>query len=408
LLNFSGFVGLRSARARLSATMLETCGGSMRNDVGLPVDRDDAGLVHRALRSLDDGRIAVAGLACLVLSLESLSSPDLFDFFSAGEIALAWLERLAELAVMALTLTLAYTLVEQALSRTTRRVRLAASCGALVALSAALSLLLYGYYAHGFEHLPPPGRLLSDSLRVAVPAIFLVLIADVHRRAVQVDSAAHEAEILRVQLRHDEAQQQLALLQAQIEPHFLFNVLGNVRRLYRTQPAAGAEAISSLMRYLRAALPRIRTQSSSVGGELELVRAYLDLLKVRMSARLTFVIDAAPGVEQLEFPPMLLLTLVENAVKHGLEPVGGGSVRVTAARAGDTLHVSVVDDGAGLGGSASDGTGVGLGNVRRQLATRYRDRGRLVIQSHAPKATRAAIAIPARSAAIGASSERRA
>ena len=97
-----------------------------------------------------------------------------------------------------------------------------------------------------------------------------------------------------MQLGHDEREQQLALLQAQIEPHFLFNVLGNVRRLYRTQPQAGSETIASLMRYLRAALPQLRSQSASLGAELELVRAYLDLLQVRMGARLTFSIEADP------------------------------------------------------------------------------------------------------------------
>ncbi len=193
-------------------------------------------------------------------------------------------------------------------------------------------MLLYAYYAHGFDHLLPPLRLLADSLRFGLPAVFLALIADVHRRALQIDSAARTAEVLRVHLEQDESEQKLSLLQAQIEPHFLFNVLGAVRRLYRTRPQAGSDAIASLMCYLRAALPQLRSRSACLGDEFELVRAYLDLFQIRMGARLTFSIEADPTLHEVEFPPMLLITLVENAIKHGLEPAGGGRILVRARR----------------------------------------------------------------------------
>jgi sensor histidine kinase YesM len=335
-------------------------------------------------------------LVTLLLAAGPLSSSNILEFFSPVEIALLGLELLAELAVVAAVLTIAYTLLDEALWRWRSPLRLTICCAMLFTLSCVLALLLYGYYAHGFDHLPPLTRLLADSLRFGLPAVFLVLIADLHRRALQVDSAARAAELMQSRLGHDEAEQQLALLQAQIEPHFLFNVLGNVRQLYRTKPQAGSETIVSLMRYLRAALPQLRSERTSLGGELQLVRAYLDLLQVRMGARLTFSIDVAPTLDDAEFPPMLLITLVENAIKHGLEPVGGGTVRVHAhIRAGE-LHVAVLDDGAGLGGAASGGTGVGLVNVRRQLATRYKSKGRLKLEARTPRGTRATITIPLR------------
>jgi len=234
-----------------------------------------------------------------------------------------------------------------------------------------------------------------------------VLIADVHRRALQIDSAARAAEMSRVQLGQDVAEQQLALLQAQIEPHFLFNVLGNVRRLYRTRPQAGSETIVSLMRYLRAALPQLRSERTSLGGELDLVRAYLDLLRVRMGARLNFSIDVDVTLHHVEFPPTLLITLVENAIKHGLEPVGGGNVRVHARRHRDALHVVVQDDGAGLGGAGSGGTGVGLVNVRRQLIARYKGHARLTLEACAPRGTSATIVLPLRVPATMSGSDRR-
>jgi len=352
--------------------------------------------LRRVAGAFDRWRLAAVALVTVLLSAEALSSSDILEFFSPVEVALAWAEHFLELAVLAAVLTIAYTLVDEALRAQPRRVRLALSSVLLFGLSPVLSLLLYGYYAHGFEHLPPLLRLLGDSLRLGLPAIFLVLIADAHHRALEVDSAAHAAEMTRAQLVNDEAEQQLALLQAQIEPHFLFNVLGNVRRLYRTQPHAGSETIVSLMRYLRAALPQLRSTNATLEGELQLVRAYLDLLRVRMGPRLTCSIDVDPSLGELEFPPLLAMTLVENAIKHGLEPVGGGTVTVRAHRGGEALHVIVLDDGAGFGGTASAGTGVGLANVRRQLAARYGSQARLTLGAQAPRGTSATISIALR------------
>jgi Histidine kinase len=250
--------------------------------------------LRRVASAFDRWRLGAVALVTVLLSAEALSSSDVLEFFSPVEVAWAWAEHFLELAVLAAVLTIAYTLVDVALQAQPRRARLALSCVLLVGLSLVLTLVLYGYYAHGFEHLPPPLRLLADSLRLGLPAIFLVLIADAHHRALEVDSAAHAAEMARAQLVSDDAEQQLALLQAQIEPHFLFNVLGNVRRLYRTQPQTGSETIVSLMRYLRAALPQLRSTSATLEGELQLVRAYLDLLRVRMGTRLTCSIDVDP------------------------------------------------------------------------------------------------------------------
>lgn len=355
---------------------------------------------RRVRHALDWPRFAAVALTTLLLSLSALSSSALIDFFSPIEIALAWLEHLAELAVIALALTLAYTLMDEALLPRAPG-RLLLICATLFALAGLLALLLYAYYAHGFTHLPPPLRLLADSLRWGLPAVFLALIADVHARALQADSAAHTAELSRAQGGYGETEQQLALLQAQIEPHFLFNVLGSVRRLYRTQPQAGADAIASLMGYLRTALPQARLRSASLGAELESVRSYLALFQVRMGSRLHFSIDADPDLQGAEFPPMLLITLVENAIRHGLEPAGGGSIRVVAQRQRNGLEVRVEDDGVGFGGAASSGTGVGLVNVQRQLAARYANQAQLRLQSMQPRGARVSISMPLRMGEAG-------
>ncbi len=370
-------------------------------DIRFPLARsDDDGVAYvaRVVRAVDRRRLAGVALVTLLLSLGPLFGSALFDFFSPAELALAWFEHFVELAVLAAALTAAYTLVDEALPRTTP-LRLPILCAMLFGLSVVLTLLLYAYYAHGFDHLPPLLRLLADSLRFGLPAVFLALIADVHQRALQIDSAARAAEVLRVHLEQDESEQQLALLQAQIEPHFLFNVLGAVRRLYRTRPQAGSDTIASLMRYLRAALPQLRSKSACLGDEFEVVRAYLDLFQIRMGARLTFSIESDPMLHETEFPPMLLVTLVENAIKHGLEPAGGGRILVRARRSRNMLEVAVQDDGAGFGGTASGGTGVGLANVRRQLAARYKSQARLTLEARAPRGASATILLPLRTAA---------
>jgi hypothetical protein len=338
---------------------------------------------------MDWQRLAAVALVTLLLSLGALVNPTLLDFFSPAEIALAWLEHLAELAVIAAALLAVFTMLPRSMP-----FRLAVMPAVLLAASVMLAVLLHAYYAGGFEHLPPPLRMLADSLRWGLPAVFLALIADVHQRALQANSAAHAAELARAQLEQGEIEQQLALLQAQIEPHFLFNMLGNVRRLYRMRPQAGAEAVGSLMRYLRMALPQMRSGRASLGEEIAVVRAYLDLFQLRMGSRLVVSIEVDDGLDDAEFPPMLLITLVENAIKHGLEPAGGGRIEIHARRRRDVLEVTVLDDGAGFGATASTGTGVGLVNVRRQLAARYAGRARLTLEAREPRGAGSTIAIP--------------
>ncbi len=355
------------------------------------------GLVSRVLRALDLQRVAAVALLTLLLSVRALPDPGLADFFSATEIVLAWLEHLLELALIALLLLIGFTVADEAMPRS-MPMRLPILCTLLLSMSALLSVMLYAYYAGGFSHLPPVLRIFADALRWGLPAVFLALIGDVHRRALEADSAADKSELARAKLQQAQTEQQLALLQAQIEPHFLFNMLGNVRRLYRIRPHAAAAAVDSLMRYLRMALPQLRSRHATLGEERVVVQAYLDLFQLRMGARLGFSIEIDENLHDAEFPPMLLVTLVENAIKHGLEPAGGGRIEVRARGRRGQLEVSVLDDGVGFVATASSGTGVGLANIRRQLAARYQNQGRLSLASRDPRGAIATIAIPLRSA----------
>jgi sensor histidine kinase YesM len=373
----------------------------MKRGTRPPSMRD--GYVRRVVRALGWRRLAVVVLMTFLWSARRVFSSDMMDFFSPAELALLGLELYAEMAVIAATLMLGYTLLDEALP-VDAPLRLVALCAMLLTLSVAMTTLLYAYYGHTFNDLPPPVRLFADSLRWGLPAVLLAVVADVHERAIRTQAAAHAEEQSRLQLSRNETEQQLALLQAQIEPHFLFNVLGSIRRLYRTQPQAGAHTVASLLRYLREALPQLRSQQANLGHELELVRAYLDLFQVRMGARLAFAIEADRSLHGIAFPPMLLVTLVENAIKHGIEPSAvGGHVTVRARRIGATLEIAVLDDGVGFGGAATDGTGVGLVNVRRQLKARYGSTARLTLESREPRGASASLVIPLPAEASGTS-----
>jgi len=354
------------------------------------------GYWRRVGGALGGGRIGIVAVVTLIVSLRILMQPDLFDFFTPLEILMAWAQHYLELAAIAGVLVLVYTLLDEALDRQAP-LRLPVLLGTLLATTVLVTAAAAGWFIGG---LPPALSLASGAIRIAVPALFLAVLVEVYRRADQTDLALRDAEAAQERLGREETEQALYQLQAQLEPHFLFNTLANVRRLYRTDPRSGARATASLMLYLKAAMPQLRRETASLGAELELVRAYLDLFRVRMGRRLTYVIDAEPAVLGAEFPPMLLLTLVENAVKHGLEPArGGGHVTVTAAARGGTLEVGVTDNGVGFDVAGSTGTGVGLANIRRQLQARYGAAATLTLAAAQPQGAAATIVLPLRMAA---------
>jgi LytS/YehU family sensor histidine kinase len=151
--------------------------------------------------------------------------------------------------------------------------------------------------------------------------------------------------------------------------------------------------LGHLLAYLRAALPQLRSDSTTLGQEAELAGAYLSIMQMRMGTRLSFVIDVPPELGAHRFPPMLLMSVVENAVKHGLEPTAaGGTIRIEAHRNDDRLVVVVVDDGRGLADKV--GNGVGLTNLRGRLRALYADSGRFTLEEAPPHGARATIEIP--------------
>jgi sensor histidine kinase YesM len=210
-----------------------------------------------------------------------------------------------------------------------------------------------------------------------------------------------EADYARRMLTAQMLQARLSALQAQIEPHFLFNTLANVRRLYETTPSRGREMLASLIDYLRAALPSMRSNGSTLRRELELVRSFLTILQMRMGERLQFSIAADGALLDTAMPPLVLPTLVENAIKHGLAPLPeGGRIDIRAGRDGDALQIEVRDTGAGF--TASGGSGVGLANTRSRLAGLYGSRASLSLAAGSPRGVVATVRLPLETPAIAA------
>jgi signal transduction histidine kinase len=229
--------------------------------------------------------------------------------------------------------------------------------------------------------------------RYALMCAFFTVVFIYLRLAEESAARARQAESDRARLVKRTLEARLKMLQAQIEPHFLFNTLANVRRLYQTQPATAEAMLDSLMRYLEVALPQMRAEASTLGREADLAASYLDIQRIRMGRRLACEIDIPPALRDAPLPPMMLLTLVENAIKHGLAPLPeGGTVRISAAAKGHELELCVADTGQGF--TQTSGGGTGLANIRARLAALYGAAGRLSLSLNAPRGVTATITLP--------------
>ncbi len=193
-------------------------------------------------------------------------------------------------------------------------------------------------------------------------------------------------------LRRQALEMQLRVLQAQVEPHFLFNTMANLRHLYRTDIEAGEEMLDHLIAYLRSAMEDLRSDASTVAKECDLVQHFLAIMKVRMGHRLSYTFIHYDDVGACTFPPAMLVSLVENAVRHGLRDKPDGELRITAMREEGKVRVSVIDNGPGI--SSVEGTGLGLSNIRQRLEAIYGQRAWLEVGAMAAGGFIASIVVP--------------
>jgi sensor histidine kinase YesM len=185
----------------------------------------------------------------------------------------------------------------------------------------------------------------------------------------------------------------LRLLQAQIEPHFLFNTLSNILSLIDTEPSKGKSMLMDLIHFLRTSLSRTLPEMTTLGQEMDALKSYLNIQKIRLGDRLVYTIKVDEALGRNPFPPMLLQPLVENSIKHGLEPkVEGGEIVITAAKKNGKMRISVSD--TGLGFSSFNKTGVGVANVKERIRVLYGMEGRFILEENNPTGVRAIIEVP--------------
>jgi sensor histidine kinase YesM len=245
-----------------------------------------------------------------------------------------------------------------------------------------------------------PSRFISEYAYFIHIVLFGILFGSAityyffsRERILSTEALMQEEKIKRLTSEKRAVETNLRLLQAQIEPHFLFNTLSNILSLLDTDLKKGKSMLMDLILYLRTSLAKTRAEATTLGQEMEMIKAYLNIFKVRMEGRLRYHIDVPDNIKEAPFPPMLVQPLVENAIKHGIEPkIEGGEVTIQARKNGDIMRVELADTGTGL---YDDGDmGFGLSNVRERLQSLYGDRGRLILEENRPSGLKAIIEVP--------------
>jgi sensor histidine kinase YesM len=275
----------------------------------------------------------------------------------------------------------------------------AALVGFAVLLAQALGTMLAAWLlGEGVPSLaaisPQRGMLFTLTATVSVTYFFAS-----RERIVRAQAAAASERARAEAVERQALQAQLQLLQAQLEPHMLFNTLANLQGLIAIDPERAQHMLDQLIQFLRATLTSSRAQTTTLAREFALVEAYLGLMQVRMGARLAYSLDLPSGLADTALPPMLLQPLVENAIGHGLEPLAeGGHVSVSARRDGMDIVLAVADNGRGPDAPAvRSGTHVGLSNTRDRLAAVYGHRATVSLTAAEPRGAVATITLPAES-----------
>ena len=342
--------------------------------------------------------VAVAAVICLIDGVQ-----DRIEVFTRTPL-LVWLHLVAKFFFTSGTLALLLMLSVMAALNLYQKPGMRQSIAVTLAVIAACALgtalklhrfgVLYmepritgGYYYSGITYFA------RFFLRYVVIGGLFAASYTMYRREMQRMEALQQTELDRAVLAQQMDEARLQTLLAQIEPHFLFNTLATVRSLYRSEPAAAASMLDNLSRYLTIALPRMRESESTVGREAAMAESYLSIQQIRMGARLRYSIDVSADLQGAPLPPMMLLTLVENALKHGVGPQPeGGAIIITAARKDGQLLLQVADTGRGF--AKQLGNGAGLANIRARLAALHGASARLRLGVNSPRGVIATIILP--------------
>ena len=359
------------------------------------VERPSAEAFHqRFFRVFNATSVAVVFWLCFTLVLTSFLKVCAVESFSEWVFMVGYMTRqtLSSGLLALLAVALGAALLPERLAPRWRWLAMAAMLAVASAASAGVRLWMSRYPMMGLQE-----KLgwFADvvTLWTAIGLIAYGLVGSIQRQAaVRRRLGQQIAEQSALSAAALEAR--LTVLQAQIEPHFLFNTLANVRRLCEVDPQRGRRMLGSLLDYLRAALPAMRRSSAALAEEFELVRAYLTVLQHRMGDRLRFNLELSDRLADVPIPPLILPTLVESAIRHGLAPLPeGGTISVDALREDGQVVVRVADDGAGF--QAASGSGVGLANTRARLSALFGSRAGLSLRANQPRGVIAEVRLPA-------------
>lgn len=237
----------------------------------------------------------------------------------------------------------------------------------------------------------------TNFLQIIIVSLFfgtLILVYFINRENIFVANSKLQSEkIKNLNQQKIIAETRLQMLQAQIEPHFLFNSLSNVISLIEDRPKKSKVLLESLTDFLRASLRRSTDSQKNLRNELSLIRNYLEIMKIRVGKRLSYNIHAQSDIIDCVFPPLLLQPLVENAIIHGIEPLAeGGTIDVSIMKENRKLIIIVADTGKGL--SDNNINSFGLKNIRDRILSLYGDEGRLLIEENKPHGVIASIEVP--------------
>jgi len=334
--------------------------------------------VHRALPSRRQlGQVILLALVVAVLMRPLVKNP--------------LIEIVGEALFVAMMLLFAFTAAgawrQKAIPR--RLAQVAAVTAAALMSPFLVQMVTFGGDVSAF--LGSKGHVTGYFLVATVAVIVGTFFAERALSSERARGRALQDALDRETLQRQAADTRLDLLTAQIQPHFLLNTLANVQELVESGSPRAGPVFRSLIEYLRAAMPQLQQGDATLGDEARLVRAYLHLMQMRMPDRLAYSVEVDPAVSAMRFPPMALLTLVENAIRHGIDPsCDPGKVEVGARRVGkDTVHLWVADTGVGLSEHAGQGTG--LANLDARLRAFFGEGARVELSEQAPHGVRADI-----------------
>jgi signal transduction histidine kinase len=336
--------------------------------------------------------IALALVLAFLASTQFLAQPFVWRHWEVDEVLLAWLDIFGERVLVALVITVAAMLALASFELAPNLHRLARAALYTLTIVAAAAAAEWLLVALNTPDAAADRVAFGDHvLRWSSVALAITGLRLAWGRALRTEVAAHRTTQQEQRVQAQLSAVRLQGLQAQIEPHFLFNTLATVKRLGATEPGQCSRLLEHLVDFISlSGSAQPCTRRWRVADELSLAQAYLGVVEVRMSGRLMVRFDIDPGVVELDTPPLALATLVENAVKHGITPsTDGGRIDVAARRVGGRVRLEVADTGIGF--RSGGGSGIGLANTRARLKSLYGDDGRLKLAPNLPTGVVAAI-----------------